>query len=107
MRKVDVPRCFKNYEDDRICDLCHVSKECFHDKELKTEIKSKKCKWRGLYHSAFSGPSWLSCNNTELVEYDEEDKKWYRRYHCKPTIDCFPDIIRREKIRKLKAINEI
>lgn len=103
MKKVEIPRCFKEYQDDRICDLCNHSLECDYNARLNKEIKEHSCKFRKFRSGQME--SWYVCEDETKQRFDKEKNRYFQRYLCKPDIFCFPEILRREKLRKLKHIS--
>lgn len=93
--KDKIPRCYKSFADDRICDICYISKECYEDTKLKKAIKHKaeyKCKFRRT-ETGENGNYYYMC--------DDDTKGSI----CVPDLNCFPDLLREEKLKKLNEQN--
>jgi hypothetical protein len=86
-------------------DICNHSLECDYETKLKKEIKQHSCKFK-KYHSG-QMDSWFVCEDETKLEFDKEKNRYFQKYSCNPDIFCFPEILRRKKLRKLKHISSL
>ena len=87
------PRCYKSYKDDRICDICPIVDKCIYETQLYYEFERLKYKCKFRRENDYSFSTW--CDNQEMLDYS---------FVCSPQINCFPEILRREKLKKLKEL---
>lgn len=93
MRKEKFPRCYKYFKDDRICDICPISKECDNETNLKyeSERRAYSCSYREMNTGDLGNYFYMCRKDT----YDS----------CKPKASCFPDLVRKEKLKILSEQN--
>jgi hypothetical protein len=85
------PRCFARYINDRVCDICSFTDKCIGETDirLKIELEEWRCKHK----------KWDENSNTPLC------KKFVKtKFFCKGDIDCFPQLIRKMKLEKIKKL---
>jgi hypothetical protein len=86
------PRCFKYYKDDRVCDICHVEKDCIFQTKFRIELENSKNRCE---HKEWRNTGWENyerCNKNEDVIF------------CKPNEECFPKLFRKFKLNKIDEI---
>lgn len=84
-----IPRCYKYYKDDRLCDLCHMNDNCTYETDLRHEIEKLgyNCQYREYNDKGWG--TYFIC------------KKFKNKISCGPDINCFINLKRREKINRI------
>ena len=85
------PRCYKEYKDDRICDICSFSEKCESEREIIDAIEHAcwKCK-----HKQYS-------DYTNMIRCT---KFGHGKYFCSADLTCFPKLIRKLKLKKINGL---
>ena len=85
------PRCFKDYKNDRICDICSFSEKCESETEIINTIEHLcwKCK-----HKKYS-------DYTSMIQCS---KIGSNKYFCDADLNCFPNLLRKLKLKKINGL---